>query len=222
MSIASNLNQFQEYLDGTCCKLVAVSKTKTESEIMEAYNTGFRRFGENLVQELKKKQHLLPKDIEWHMIGHLQTNKVKKIAAFVSMIHGVDSLKLAAEINKQAVLNKRVIPCLLQVHIAREESKFGFEASDLLDLIKSGAFDGFAQVKIAGLMGMATFTQDQELIRAEFRKLKTLFEEIKSTATGKNFDFTELSMGMSNDYQIAVEEGSTMIRVGSSIFGARN
>lgn len=221
MSIASNLNQFQQYLDGTCCKLVAVSKTKTESEIMEAYNTGFRRFGENRVQELKMKQQLLPKDIEWHMIGHLQTNKVKKIAAFVSMIQGVDSLKLAAEINKQAFLNKRVIPCLLQVHIAREKSKFGFEASDLLDVIKSGAFDEFAQVKIAGLMGMATFTQDQELIRTEFRKLKILFEEIKSTATGKNFDFTELSMGMSNDYQIAVEEGSTMIRVGSSIFGAR-
>ncbi|TDI70282.1 MAG: YggS family pyridoxal phosphate-dependent enzyme [Bacteroidetes bacterium] len=222
MSIASNIDSFEKRLKGTGCRLVAVSKTKSASLIMEAYHTGFNRFGENRVQELTEKYRSLPKDIEWHMIGHLQTNKVKMIASFVSMIHGVDSLKLAAEINKQAARYERLIPCLLQVHIAKEESKFGFEQESLVEMITTGNFDRFSRLKIAGLMGMATFTEDKELIRGEFRKLKQLFDQIKSLHTPPIFDIKELSMGMSNDFEIAIEEGSTLIRIGSSIFGARN
>lgn len=222
MSIASNLESIEKRLKGTGCRLVAVSKTKPVSVIMEAYRTGFSRFGENRVQELTEKYRSLPKDIEWHMIGHLQTNKVKMIASFVSMIHAVDSLKLANEINKQAAKYERSIPCLLQVHIAEEESKFGFEQESLVEMITTGNFDRFSRLKIAGLMGMATFTEDKELIRGEFRKLKQLFEQIKSLHTPPNFDIKELSMGMSNDFEIAIEEGSTLIRIGSSIFGARN
>ena len=222
MSITSNLELFNSQLDGTNCRLVAVSKTKTCSAILEAYETGFKRFGENRVQELKEKYHKLPKDIEWHMIGHLQTNKVKIIAPFVEMIHAVDSLKLAAEINKQAARNGRIIKCLLQVHIAREESKFGFDRDELLVMIQQGRFDSFEHLSFSGLMGMATHTKDKEIIRGEFRHLKDLFDRIKATATSDNFNFQELSMGMSNDYQIAIEEGSTIIRIGSDIFGARN
>jgi len=221
MSIASNIETFEKFLQGTGCKLVAVSKTKPNSMIMEAYNTGFRRFGENRALELKDKHQELPEDIEWHMIGHLQTNKVKYIAPFVRMIHAVDSTRLAKEINKQAERNQRIIPCLLQVHIAKEESKFGYAAEKLLTDIESGAFDRFKNIKFCGLMGMATFTDDHQMIRAEFKKLKGVFDTIKSMDTPENFDFQELSMGMSNDYQIAIEEGSTMIRVGSNIFGAR-
>jgi len=222
MSIASNLDSFQQRLKGTGCQLVAVSKTKPASVIMEAYKTGFLRFGENRVQELTEKHQSLPKDIEWHMIGHLQTNKVKMIAPFVSMIHAVDSIKLAAEINKQAAKYERVIPCLLQVHIAEEESKFGFEQDRLVEMITAGNLDRFDQLTIAGLMGMATFTDNKELIRREFRKLKELFDEIVSLQLPPNFEVIELSMGMSNDFEIAIEEGSTLIRIGSSIFGARN
>ncbi len=222
MSIASNLNSFEKRLKGTGCQLVAVSKTKPASVIMEAYHTGFSRFGENRVQELTEKYRSLPKDIEWHMIGHLQTNKVKMIASFVSMIHAVDSLKLATEINKQATRYERLIPCLLQVHIAEEESKFGFVQESLVEMITAGNFDKFNQLKITGLMGMATLTEDRELIRGEFRKLKQLFDKIKSLHMPPNFDFKELSMGMSNDFEIAIDEGSTLIRIGSSIFGARN
>ena len=222
MSIISNLNSFQKRLDGSGCRLVAVSKTKPESSIMEAYNSGFRRFGENRVQELKKKYQSLPKDIEWHAIGHLQTNKVKMIASFVSMIHAVDSVKLAAEINKQALRNHRVIPVLLQVHIAVEQSKFGFDPEQLMDIIEEGAFDNFHNIKVCGLMGMATFTSDMEQVRGEFKTLKLLFDTIASTSTPQNIVFTELSMGMSNDFEIAIEEGSTLIRIGSDIFGARN
>lgn len=189
---------------------------------MEAYNAGFRCFGENRVQELKEKYHQLPKDIEWHMIGHLQTNKVKMIAPFVSMIHGVDSLKLANEIDKQAKRCQRIIPCLLQVHIARESSKYGFDGNELHELIRKGCFSHLTNLRISGLMGMATFSKDKELIRKEFRKLRALFEEIRQLPTSENMNLKELSMGMSNDYQIAIEEGSTMIRIGSSIFGARN
>lgn len=221
MSIATNLELFNQKLEGTGCKLVAVTKTKPCSDIMEAYHAGFKRFGENRAQELVEKYHSLPKDIEWHMIGHLQTNKVKTIAPFVSMIHAVDSIKLAETIEKQAGGNNRTISCLLQVHIAREESKFGFQPDELLTLIKQGQFNQLTHLKLCGLMGMATFTSDQQQIREEFRKLKSLFETIKVQPTPENFDFRELSMGMSNDYQIAIEEGSTMIRVGSSIFGAR-
>ncbi len=222
MSIASNLESYKRLIQGTKCRLVAVSKTKPAPIIMEAYNTGFRRFGENRVQELKEKHLELPGDIEWHMIGHLQTNKVKVIAPFVSMIHGVDSVKLATEINKQAIKNERVIPCLLQVHIAEEKSKYGFEPNYLLETITAGNFDGFNQLKISGLMGMATFTDNTDLIRREFRILKQLFDQINSLATPSNIDFEELSMGMSSDYEIAIEEGSTLIRIGSNIFGTRN
>jgi pyridoxal phosphate enzyme (YggS family) len=221
MSVATKLESFNHKLQGTGCKLVAVTKTKPTSIIMEAYNTGFKRFGENRVQELKEKYDLLPGDIEWHMIGHLQTNKVKVIAPFVSMIHAVDSVKLAGEINRQAGRNHRIIPCLLQVHIAIEESKYGFDGEELIALIRDGQLDTFENLKIAGLMGMATYTEDQTLIRKEFKKLNELYHRIKSLPTPENFDFQELSMGMSNDYQIAIDEGSTMIRVGSSIFGSR-
>ena len=222
MPVAANLEFFNQKLEGTGCKLIAVSKTKPVSVIMEAYNTGFKRFGENRVQELVEKYESLPKDIEWHMIGHLQTNKVKSIVPFVSMIHAVDSLRLAAEIDKQANKNNRVISCLLQVHIATEESKYGFEAAKLLQLVRQGAFGEFKNIVFAGLMGMATFTQNEQQLRAEFKKLKHLFDSIKALPTSDNFNFQELSMGMSNDYQIALEEGSTMIRVGSDIFGARD
>ena len=222
MSVSSNLKSFQRHLEGTTCRLIAVSKTKPESAIMEAYGIGFRRFGENRVQELKEKYHSLPKDIEWHMIGHLQTNKVRVIAPFVNMIHGVDSMKLANEINKQAFQNNRIIPCLLQVHIAKEQSKFGFDSEDLIELVKAGEFNQLVQLKICGLMGMATFTSNMEQIRGEYKKLKQVFDEIRALETSSNFDFNELSMGMSNDYEIAIEQGSTLIRIGSNIFGARN
>lgn len=222
MSVSSNLKSFQRRLEGTTCRLIAVSKTKPESAIMEAYGIGFRRFGENRVQELKEKYHSLPKDIEWHMIGHLQTNKVRIIAPFVNMIHGVDSMKLANEINKQALQNNRIIPCLMQVHIAKEQSKFGFDSENLIELVKAGEFNQLVQLKICGLMGMATFTSNMEQIRREYKKLKQVFDEIRALETSSNFDFNELSMGMSNDYEIAIEQGSTLIRIGSNIFGARN
>lgn len=221
-SISQNIASFNKILSGTDCKLIAVSKTKPNESILEAYNTGFRRFGENRAQELKEKYHSLPQDIEWHMIGHLQTNKVKLIAPFVSMIHAVDSVKLAKEIDRQAERNDRIIPCLIQVHIAQEESKFGYDKDNLLSAIETGQFNQFSNIKFSGLMGMATFTQDEQRIRSEFKTLKELFDRIKSMSTSSNFCFQELSMGMSNDYRIAIEEGSTMIRVGSNIFGARN
>ncbi|GJM27801.1 MAG: YggS family pyridoxal phosphate enzyme [Cyclobacteriaceae bacterium] len=222
MSIAANIEYFNQILTGTGCRLVAVSKTKSPGAIMEAYQAGFKRFGENRVQELKEKHQSLPEDIEWHMIGHLQTKKVKMIAPFVSMIHAVDSIKLASEIDKHAERNGRTIHCLLQVHIAKESSKFGFDGEELLEAVKLGQFDHLEHLKICGLMGMATFTSDQQLIRSEFKTLKTLFETIRLMPTSDNFEFREISMGMSNDYQIAIEEGSTMIRIGSDIFGARD
>ncbi len=221
-TISDNIASFNKILEGTGCKLIAVSKTMPNEKILEAYNTGFKRFGENRAQELKDKYLSLPYDIEWHMIGHLQTNKVKLIAPFVSMIHAVDSFKLANEINRQAERNGRIIPCLIQVHIAKEESKYGYEKDNLISAIEARQFNQFGNIKFIGLMGMATFTQDEERIRSEFKMLKELFEEIKSMSTPSNFDFKELSMGMSNDYRIAIEEGSTMIRIGSNIFGARN
>ncbi|MGI9544630.1 MAG: YggS family pyridoxal phosphate-dependent enzyme [Cyclobacteriaceae bacterium] len=220
--IKENLSHFQSQLAGTSCRLVAVSKTKPPALILEAYNAGLRSFGENRVQELADKSKLLPKDIEWHMIGHLQRNKVKYIAPFVTMIHAVDSIKLLREINKQALLHNRVIPCLLQVHIAKEESKFGFEATELPQIISQIAWEEYPGVQVKGLMGMATFTENEDQIRAELRNLKELFETIKRMDLPENIMMTELSMGMSSDYKIAIEEGSTMIRVGSAIFGSRN
>lgn len=217
MNITANLQQIKASIPEHVT-LVAVSKTKSNEAILEAYQTGQRIFGENKVQELTEKYESLPKDIEWHMIGHLQSNKVKYIAPFVSLIHGVDSFKLLKEINKRAAQNERVINCLLQIHIAEEDTKFGFDEKEVIELIKSEAFQHLKNIKVVGLMGMATFTDDENQIRKEFKSLKKLFDKLQIS----NHQFQILSMGMSGDYQIAIEEGSTMIRVGSSIFGERN
>lgn len=198
--------------------LVAVSKTKPNEDLQEAYDAGQRIFGENKVQEMTRKWEELPKDIQWHMIGHVQRNKVKYMASFVSLIHGVDSFKLLKEINKQGKKNDRKIPCLLQIHIAEEDTKFGFDEKELLELVQDKAFLELDHVEIKGLMGMATFTDDKNQIRREFKSLNTLFQRLKTNLDGLEI----LSMGMSGDYQIAIEEGSTMVRIGSSIFGARN
>lgn len=200
--------------------LVAVSKTKPSAAILEAYNSGQRIFGENKVQELVNKEAELPKDIQWHMIGHLQSNKVKFIAPFVSLIHAVDSLKLLKEINKQAEKNNRKIDCLIQIHIAKEENKFGFDLDEARELFSGDLLKTLAGVHVRGLMGMATFSDDSSLIRSEFAMLKFFYEEIKSKPPSK--DFNILSMGMSGDYKIAMEEGSNMLRIGSTIFGSRN
>ena len=212
MGIAENLKALQKSLTNEVV-LVAVSKTKTNADILQAYNSGQRIFGENKVQELVQKQEELPKDIQWHMIGHLQSNKVKYIAPFVSLIHGADSLKLLREINKRAAQNKRIIDCLLQVHIATESSKFGFGINKLEDTLI--AVQEFKNINIKGLMGMATFTNDKTQITKEFSGLKMAFNQIKTP------QINILSIGMSGDYQIAIENGSTMIRIGSAIFGAR-
>ena len=217
MSIKDNLKAIKESLPSHVT-LVAVSKTKPIADIEEAYAAGQRIFGENKIQEMTSKQEVLPKDIEWHMIGHIQRNKVKYMAEYVALIHGVDSLKLLKEINKQAKKHNRVIPCLLQIHIAEEDTKFGFDENDLSELIASDDIKQLTNVKIVGLMGMATFTDNSQQIRREFKQLKSLFEKTKLTFP----DLSQLSMGMSGDYKIAIEEGSTMIRVGSSIFGSRN
>jgi len=213
MPIASNLKATQNSLPKEVT-LVAVSKTKPNTAILEAYQAGQRIFGENKVQELAQKAEELPKDIAWHMIGHLQTNKVKFIAPFVSLIHGVDSLKLLKEINKRAEQNNRIIDCLLQVHIATESSKFGFGMEEVESALNQAK--EFKNIKIIGLMGMATFTDDTQQVVDEFKSLKTVFDSIK------NEHITTLSMGMSGDYKLAIEQGSTMIRVGSAIFGHRN
>lgn len=202
-------------------QLVAVSKTKSVEEIMPIYQAGHRVFGENKVQEVCEKYEVMPKDIEWHVIGHLQTNKVKYIAPFVALIHAVDSLKLLIEINKQAKKNNRVIPCLLQFHIADEESKFGLTKSEGLEILASTSYKELNNIQIVGVMGMATFTDNTEQIRSEFQTLHSIFEELKSMYFSSNDDFKEISMGMSGDYQIAIEEGSTMVRIGSKIFGSR-
>lgn len=202
--------------------LVAVSKTKPVSAILEAYQAGQRIFGENKVQELCEKHEQLPTDIEWHLIGHLQSNKVKYIAPFVSLIHAVDSLKLLGEINKQALKNNRVISCLLQFHIAQEDTKFGLSLDEAIELIQSETFRSFQNIRITGVMGMATFTDNTEQIREEFRTLRHIFDELKARFFSNHTDFSIRSMGMSGDYREAIEEGSTLIRVGSSIFGERN
>ena len=201
--------------------LVAVSKTKPVEDIKELYDLGHRDFGENYVQELVDKEAQLPKDIRWHFIGHLQSNKVKYIAPFVSLIHGVDSLKLLTEINKQAAKNNRIIDCLLQVHIAQEETKFGFNETELDELINLLTNQPFNAVRIRGLMGMASFTDDMNKVRKEFQYLKTIFDKHASLSTD-NYQLSTLSMGMSSDYRIAIEEGSTMVRIGSLLFGTRN
>ncbi|WP_370687410.1 YggS family pyridoxal phosphate-dependent enzyme [Fulvivirga maritima] len=222
MDIKNNIKEFQNYLSDKSCRLVAVSKTKPIELLQEAYNEGVRIFGENKVQELTDKYEVLPKDIEWHMIGHLQRNKVKYIAPFVSLIHSVDTFKLLKEINKQGAKNERVISCLLQIHIAKEETKFGLSEEELLEIINSEEIKSLNNVKVVGLMGMATFTDNEDQVRKEFRYLKNLFDKTAGLALPENIEMQELSMGMSGDYELAIEEGSTLIRVGSAIFGARN
>lgn len=203
-------------------KLIAVSKTKPVEAIEEAYKAGQRVFGENRVQELVEKYEALPKDIEWHLIGHLQTNKVKYVAPFVAMIHGVESLRLLDTINKEGEKNGRVIPCLLQFHIAEEETKFGLNEAEAKELLESEIYGRMKNIHIVGVMGMATFTEDREQVRKEFHHLKTIFDGLRQNYFAHDPAFKELSMGMSGDYPIAVEEGSTMVRVGSFIFGYRN
>lgn len=217
MSISQNLERFKSIIPKEV-KLVAVSKTKPNQAVLEAYEQGQRIFGENKVQEMVEKWESLPKDIEWHMIGHLQRNKVKYMAEFVSLIHGVDSPRLLKEINKQGKKVNRVIPCLLQIHIAEEDTKFGLNKEELFQLIASDDFQQMENVEIKGLMGMATFTKNENQVRKEFKFLKECF----STLQKKLPHISTLSMGMSGDYKIAIEEGSTMVRIGSSIFGARN
>ncbi|HWW38232.1 YggS family pyridoxal phosphate-dependent enzyme [Pedobacter sp.] len=221
MSIADNLLKYKKELESTSAKLVAVSKNNEADAVQEAYDAGQRIFGENIVQELVDKQALLPKDIEWHLIGHLQTNKVKYIAPFISLIESVDSLKLLIEINKQASKNNRVIDCLLQVYIADEDTKFGLGFDEVIELLRSEEFESLKNIRIVGLMGIATNTESKKQIRDEFQELKVLFDGIKLTYFRKDDYFKEISMGMSADYEIAVEEGSTMVRIGSNIFGKR-
>src|SRR5690606_31114354 len=216
MSIEENLIKIKTELPDNVA-LVAVSKTKPVEDIMEAYRAGQRLFGENKVQEMVQKWEVLPKDIQWHMIGHLQRNKVKYMAGFVSLIHGVDSLRLLQEIDKQGKRADRIIPCLLQVHIAQEETKFGLNSMELEELIGSDIFKNMKNVLVKGLMGMATNTGDEAQVRGEFQSLRTLFGELKQQMP----EISILSMGMSSDHALAVEQGSTMVRIGSSIFGNR-
>ena len=217
MSIKDNLENINLKISSEVC-LVAVSKTKPISDILEAYEYGQRVFGENKIQELVEKHKKLPKDIEWHMIGHIQRNKVKYMAPFVSLIHSADSYRLIKEINKQGKINNRVINCLLQIKIASEESKFGFTEKEATDFLNSDECVSFKNIKIVGLMGMATFTDDQRKIDQEFNKLKIFYKKVNRS----NSEINVLSMGMSNDYPIAIRNGSTMVRIGSSIFGKRN
>lgn len=220
MSIKNNLLEIKSSLPQNVT-LVAVSKTKPVTDLMEAYEAGQRIFGENKIQEMAEKFEQMPKDIEWHMIGHVQTNKVKFMASFVKLIHGVDSLKLLEEINKQALKNNRIIDCLLQLHIAEEETKFGLNETELKDLLQSDAFKKLQNIRITGLMGMATFTDNQEQIKKEFLHLKSIFDNLAPYLKSENCNLKILSMGMSGDYQLAIECGSTMVRIGSSIFGTR-
>jgi PLP dependent protein len=220
MSIKNNLLQIKSTLPLTVT-LVAVSKTKPIPDLMEAYEAGQHIFGENKIQEMTDKWELMPKDIQWHMIGHVQSNKVKFMAAYVSLIHGVDSLKLLEEINKQASKHNRIIDCLLQIHIAEEETKFGLDQGELNNLLESETFKNMKNIKVVGLMGMATFTDNQNQIKKEFQNLKLIFDKLRLLNT-HNCQFKTISMGMSGDYQLAIECGSTMVRIGSSIFGNRN
>lgn len=217
MSIQENLTSIRKFIPQEV-SLVAVSKTKPVSDLQEAYDVGQRIFGENKIQEMTQKWEELPNDIQWHMIGHVQRNKVKYMAEYVAIIHGVDSLKLLKEIDKQAKKHDRIISCLLQIHIAEEDTKFGFNEEELNALTQNPEFIHLENIKVAGLMGMATFTDDKDQIRREFKTLKALFENLKVELPTIEI----LSMGMSGDYEIGIEEGSTMVRIGSSIFGARN
>lgn len=221
MTIAENLEKVKNTLpEGVT--LIAVSKTKPVADLQEAYDAGQRIFGENKALEMRDKHEVLPKDIEWHFIGHLQTNKIKYIAPYVSLIHSVDSMNLLTEIDKEAKKRGRTIDCLLQFHIASEETKFGLDLAEAEDILLSPVFDTLKNVNIAGVMGMATNTSDTKLIHNEFRNLKNIFDTLKNKYFADRSDFRHISMGMSGDYPIAIEEGSTLVRVGSAIFGARD
>lgn len=221
VDIAGNIAAIKNQLPVNV-RLVAVSKTKPVEDILAAYIVGQRIFGENKIQEMVKKQELLPKDIEWHFIGHPQTNKIRFIAPFVSLIHGVDSMKLLKVIDSEAKKSNREIACLLQFHIATEETKFGFSPEEAIEMLESAEFKGLENISVCGVMGMATFTDDLNRIRNEFRSLKTIFDSLKMKYFQNRPEFCEISMGMSDDYRIAVEEGSTIVRIGSKIFGERN
>ncbi len=220
MSITKKFTFFRNEIPEEVC-LVAVSKTKPFEDLELAYSSGSRHFGENKAQEMCEKAAALPKDIYWHFIGHLQSNKVKQMASFVHLIHAVDSLNLLKEINKQAQKNNRVIQCLLQFHIAQEETKFGFSFEEAEQLLQDKSFVEMQNISIVGIMGMASFVENKDQIRDEFRTLHAYFQILKSNYFTFNPDFKEISMGMSGDYEIAIEEGSTMVRLGSSIFGSR-
>jgi pyridoxal phosphate enzyme (YggS family) len=221
MSIQSNIQSIRQHIPPHV-QLVCVSKFTPNKPILEAYESGERVFGESKVQELCEKYDSLPKDINWHFIGHLQSNKIKFIVPYISLIHGVDSFKLLVEIDKQAAKAGKTINCLLQIHIAQEETKFGFSADELLEMLRVGEWKDLKNIQLCGLMGMATYTENREQIQKEFNGLKNLFDEVKTKYFNTTSSFCELSMGMSDDYQIAIEEGSTLVRVGSLIFGHRN
>lgn len=223
MSIAENIASVQKQIAEYPCQLIAVSKAKPIDMLMEAYQAGIRNFGENKVQELTDKYDAMPKDIKWHMIGHLQRNKVKYIVPFVHLIHAVDSLRLLKEIEKQAKKVDRVVDCLLQIHIAKEETKFGFSEEELFDALNSSEIRKLEYVRVLGLMGMATFTDNDEQVRKEFAYLKQLFDSVKDKPDLPDYvQLQELSMGMSGDFEIALAEGSTMVRIGTTIFGERS
>ena len=221
MGVSENIKHFLSNEIHSNVKLIAVSKTKPVETILEAYKSGHKMFGENKVQDLADKYIELPKDIEWHMIGHMQSNKVKYIAPFVSLIHGVDSFKLLKVINKEGEKNNRKIDCLLQFYIAKEETKFGLDLGEAIEFLSSDEFKNMNYVNICGVMGMATYTENEDTIRSEFRELVHIFNQLKNTYFS-NSEFKEVSMGMSGDYKIAIEEGATMVRIGSLLFGARN
>jgi len=220
MSVRDNLERIKQQIPAHVT-LVAVSKTKPASDILEAYETGQRIFGENKIQEMTAKRSELPPDIEWHMIGHVQTNKIRHMASYVSLVHGIDSLKLLVELDKQAKKHDRVISCLLQVYIAEEETKFGFDEPEIYEILASDEFAKLQNIEVKGLMGMASFTDNREQVNKEFSHLKNIYDKIRELPKTDNFKPEILSMGMSGDYSTAIECGSTMVRIGSSIFGSR-
>ncbi len=220
MTVAENIQRIEAELE-TSTRLIAVTKTKPIEMLMEAYRAGFNRYGENKVQEMVEKYEAMPKDIDWHLIGHLQTNKVKYMAHFVSMIHSVDSLKLLQEINKQAAKHNRVIDCLLQIYIAQEETKFGLSETEAVEILNSNEVAAMQNIQIVGLMGMASNTDNQGQVCQEFKNLKQFFDQLKAKSFSRQVVMKELSMGMSGDYLLAAQEGSTLVRVGSAIFGSR-
>lgn len=222
MGIANNLKNIKKEIDSVSVRLIAVSKTKPTTDILEAYDAGQRIFGENQVQELVEKYNSLPKDIEWHLVGHLQTNKVKFIAPFISLIHGVDSFKLLKEINKEAIKKNRTIDCLLQIYIADEDTKYGLGFDEAIELLSSDEYTQLKNIHIVGVMGIATNTDNQSQLKEEFYELKTFFNGLKESFFKNDAEFKEISMGMSADYKLAIKEGSTMVRIGSDIFGKRS